>query len=207
MCVVAGWVLLAASSIAWADEAGIEFFEKKIRPLLVEHCYECHAAGAKKIGGKLLLDHSDGLLKGGESGAAIVPGKPDKSLLIQAVRYGDDAVQMPPKGKLPAAAIADLEEWVRRGLPDPRDQPPFVDANVDPAWDEILRTRRDWWSLQPVVKPAVPQPRDAAWPEQPIDRFILARLEAQGLAPAPPADARTLARRLSLVLTGLPPAA
>jgi hypothetical protein len=206
MCVVAGWVLLAASSIAWADEAGIEFFEKKIRPLLVEHCYECHAAGAKKIGGKLLLDHRDGLLKGGESGAAIVPGKPDKSLLIQAVRYGDDAVQMPPKGKLPAAAIADLEEWIRRSAPDSRDQPPLANASVDPAWDEILRTRRDWWSLQPVVKPAVPQPRDAAWPEQPIDRFILARLEAQGLAPAPPADARTLARRLSLVLTGLPPA-
>lgn len=102
-----------------ADDAGVEFFEKKIRPLLVTHCSECHAADAKKLGGGLLLDSRDGVRKGGESGAAIVPGKPDESLLIKAVRYNDDSVKMPPKGKLPAAAIADLEEWVKRGAPDP----------------------------------------------------------------------------------------
>jgi aryl carrier-like protein len=204
MCVAAVGALLVSASDTRADDADFEFFEKKIRPLLVEHCYECHAAGAKKIGGKLLLDHRDGLLKGGESGVAIEPGKPDQSLLIQAVRYSDDAVQMPPQGKLPAAAIADLEEWIRRGAPDPRNKAPSAAKSADPTWDEILRTRRDWWSLAPVVQPAVPQPRNSGWSEHPVDRFILAKLEEKGLVPAQPADARTLARRLSLVLTGLP---
>src|SRR5437899_2642015 len=95
-----------------AEDSAIEFFEKKIRPVLAEHCYECHSAKAKKLGGRLLLDSRDGVRKGGDSGAAIEPGKPEESLLIAAVRYAGDAVKMPPKGKLPATAIADLEEWV-----------------------------------------------------------------------------------------------
>ena len=186
-----------------ADEAGIEFFEKEIRPLLVKHCYECHSAGAKEIGGKLLLDHRAGVLKGGETGPAIEPGKPDASRLIAAIRYDDVELQMPPKGKLPADAIARLTEWVKLGAPDPRDEP-AASAVASTSWEETLKIRRDWWSLKPVVKAEPPTPKDGAWSADPVDRFIVAALEAKGLAPAEPADPRTLARRVSLVLTGLP---
>lgn len=185
------------------DDAGVVFFEKKIRPILVEHCYQCHSPKAKKIGGGLLLDSRDGVRHGGESGTAIEPGKPDESLLISAVRYSGDAPRMPPKGKLPAAAIADLEEWVKQGAPDPRLK--AVDSIPSVAWEETLRVRRDWWSLHPVAEPAVPQPKNSDWPANAIDRFILARLEGERLAPAEPASLAVLARRMSLALTGLPP--
>ena len=194
--------MLAVAPHARAAEIGTEFFEKKIRPLLVEHCYECHSAESKKLGGGLRLDSREGWLAGGDSGQAIEPGKPDASLLIQAVRYRDDAVQMPPKGKLPAAAIADLEEWVKLGAPDPRDKPPAIKPAT--SWEETLRVRRDWWSLHPVVEPPIPEPKRTDYSQNPVDRFILARLEAENLEPAGPAPAEALARRLSLVLTGLP---
>jgi hypothetical protein len=198
--------MLASDAAVVADDSGLELFEKKIRPLLVEHCYECHAAGAKKLGGKLLLDHRAGVLNGGETGPAIVPGKPEKSLLIAAVKYSDDVAHMPPSGKLPAAAIADLEAWIKLGAPDPREAPATLTPAAD-SWETILATRRVWWSLQPVQKPPVPEPMNAAWSAEPIDRFVLSKLEERGLSTAQPADARTLARRLSLVLTGLPPQA
>ena len=188
---------------ASADDPDNEFFEKKIRPLLMTHCLECHATDAKKLGGELLLDSRDGVRKGGESGAAFVTGKPDESLLIKAIRYTDDAVKMPPKGKLPAAAIADLEEWIKRGAPDPREKP--VSKKITESWAETMRERAKWWSLQPVQNPEVPRPQQANWSDHSVDRFVLTRLEKQGLKPADPADARTLARRMSLVLTGLPP--
>src|SRR5438045_2391676 len=105
-----------------ADDAGLEFFEKKIRPVLVQYCYECHSADAKKLGGGLLLDSRDGVRKGGDTGLVIESGKPEESPLIIAVRYKDDSLKMPPKGKLPEAAIADLEAWVKIGAPDPRDK-------------------------------------------------------------------------------------
>ena len=203
MFLVVVLAMLSASLARAEDSADVEFFEKKVRPILVEHCYECHSSGAKKIGGKLLLDHREGWQKGGESGPAIEPGKPEKSLLMAAIRHTGETTEMPPKGKLPDAAIADIEAWIKLGAPDPRG-PPAVAAQ-DQSWEEILATRRDWWSLKPVQKPRVPTPNNAAWSDQPIDRFILAKLEARGLTPAPPADPRTLARRLSLVLTGLPP--
>ena len=127
---------------AQADDAGVEFFEKKIRPVLVKHCYECHSADAKKLGGGLLLDHREGLRKGGETGSALVVGKPDESLLIKAIRYEDDSLKMPPKGKLPAAVIADLETWIKNGASDPREKPTRTTA-VD-SWAETFRSRRDW---------------------------------------------------------------
>jgi hypothetical protein len=198
----AGLALLFGLSAARAQDAGIEFFEKKIRPVLVEHCYECHAVSAKKVRGDLLLDSRDGVRKGGASGPVIAPGDPDKSLLIKAVRHAPGVTKMPKNGKLPAAVIADLEAWVKMGAPDPRDKAAVKSAN---SWDEILRTRRDWWSLQSVRKPALPPVKDAAWSDDPIDRFLLAAMEAKGLTPAKDADPRTLIRRLSLVLTGLPP--
>lgn len=187
-----------------ANDMGNEFFEKKIRPLLVEHCYECHSASSKKPAGGLRLDDRAGWLKGGESGKVIEPGEPNRSLLIQAVRYRDDTVQMPPDGKLPAAAIADLETWVRLGAPDPRIADPPATAAA--SWSEVLRQRREWWSLRPVVEPPLPPPHRDDWSVNPIDAFILARLEAEGLEPSEEASAETLVRRLSLVLTGLPPA-
>ncbi|HVU89510.1 MAG TPA: PSD1 and planctomycete cytochrome C domain-containing protein [Pirellulales bacterium] len=194
-----------SASAARAGDAGLEHFETKVRPVLVAHCYECHSAQAKKLGGNLLLDSRDGLRKGGDSGETIVPGKPNESLLIAAVRYSPDAVHMPPKGKLPAGVIADFETWIKMGAPDPRDEAPPPAAGE--SWDDTMRARRDWWSIRPVVKPPIPDVRDAAWPAGPVDRFILAALEERGLPPAPPAEARTLARRLSLVLIGLPPTA
>jgi len=186
-----------------ADDAGIEFFEKKIRPVLVAHCYECHAAGAKKIEGELLLDSRGGTRKGGEGGAAVVPGKLDESLLITAIRYDDEALQMPPSGKLPAEVIADFEEWVKRGAPDPREG--TTEQQETASWDEILKQRSDWWSLHPVKKPALPNVTRVEWSENAIDRFLLTKMEEAGLEPAGEVDPRRLARRLSLVLTGLPP--
>ena len=136
-------ILLDCSTIR-ADEAGIEFFEKKIRPVLVEHCQKCHATDSKKLGGGLLLDHRDGIIQGGDSGSAVVPGKPDDSLLIKAIRYDDEGLKMPPKGKLPAEVIADFETWVKLGVPDPRDKP--AQPTAGDSWAETMRQRADWWS-------------------------------------------------------------
>jgi cytochrome c553 len=195
-------VAIAVAQQVIADDAATEFFEKKIRPVLVKHCYECHSADAKKLGGGLLLDHREGLRKGGDTGTAVVVGKPGESLLIKAIRYDDDSLKMPPKGKLPADVVADFETWIKNGATDPRDKPTRNSAEV--SWAETMRERADWWSLKPVQKPIVP-PTKSAWSEHPVDRFILVKLEEQGLTPAASADPRTLARRLSLVLTGLPP--
>src|SRR5262249_555275 len=184
-------------------DAGIEFFEKKIRPVLVEHCYECHSSQSKKKRGELLLDSRAGVRKGGESGPVIVPGKPHESLLIKAIRHVDPELKMPPKSKLPEAVIADLEAWIKMGAPDPRGK--ATPAVASATWAEMLRDRRSWWSLQPVRRPALPRVKNAAWSDHPVDRFILAKLEDKGLSPAVAADQRTLIRRLNLVLTGLPP--
>lgn len=194
------WSLAAAAPL---DPAGIEFFEKKIRPVLVAHCYQCHSTQGKKQRGGLLLDSRDGLRKGGDTGPALVSGKPEASLLLKVLRHAADVPKMPPKGKLPDAVIADLEAWVKMGAPDPREKAPVQTAAA--SWEEMLRTRRQWWSLQPVRKPDVPRVMDSRWSGHPVDRFLLARLESARLAPAAPADRRTLIRRLSLVLTGLLP--
>jgi mono/diheme cytochrome c family protein len=191
---------------ARADDAGLDFFEKKVRPALVEHCYRCHSARAKKVRGGLRLDLKAGWQKGGDSGKpAIVPGKPDESPLIRAVRHADGVEAMPPnQSRLPDAVIADLVAWVKSGAPDPRGgEAAAVSGKED--WETAYRRRLDWWSLQPVVSPPVPQVKQTGWARNDVDRFILAALEAKGLQPAPEADRRTLARRLSFALTGLPP--
>src|SRR5262249_44182844 len=161
------------------DTAGVEYFEKKIRPLLVEHCYPCHSAEAKKKRGGLVLDTRAGIRAGGDTGAAVVPGKPDASLLLTAVRYADPRLKMPPSGRLPAAAVADLEEWVKRGAPDPRDR-----AAVTAARGIDVEAGRKFWAFQPPRAHPAPQVKDTAWPRGDIDRFLLARLEAKGLRPA-----------------------
>lgn len=202
---------LLAVSLARADEAGQAFFEAKIRPVLVAKCYGCHSAAAAakdELEAGLHLDTKPGLARGGDSGVAIVPGKPSQSLLIKAIEYGGDVAQMPPDGKLSAAEIADFRRWIELGAPDPR--PDGGDAPVAiqpaPSWEEAFAARRKWWSWQPVVDPPLPPVAKAAWSSHPIDRFILAKLEAHGLEPAGDADRATLYRRLSYLLTGLPPA-
>jgi len=186
-----------------ADDAGIELFERKIRPVLAEHCYQCHAVTAKKVRGGLLLDSREALRKGGESGPALISGDPDKSLLIKAIRHTDEALKMPPQKKLPQTVIADFEAWIKMGAPDPRDKATVV--KKDAAWEDVVRVRRDWWSLHQVRNQGVPTVKNTAWSGHAIDRFLLAKLEEKGLAPATAADPQTLIRRLSLVLTGLPP--
>src|SRR5262249_36606637 len=175
----------------------LEFFEKKIRPVLVQHCYACHSAGAKKLRGKLLLDSRDGIRKGGESGPAIVPGDPAASLLVKALRYQE--LQMPPAGKLPDSVVADFEMWIKQGAADPRE----AASNKPRAFDGSAA--RQFWAFQPPQHHAAPGVRVGDWPRRVIDRFILARLEAAGLRPSPSADRRTWLRRVSFDLVGLPP--
>ncbi len=183
------------------EKDGIEFFEKKIRPVLVERCYECHSTKAKKIEGSLLLDSREASHKGGDLGPAVVPGDLDKSLLIQAIRYTDENLQMPPKekGRLSAEIVADFEAWVKRGAPDPRD------GSAPPSNTVDIEAARKRWPYTPPVEPAIPAVKDAAWPRNPLDHFILAKLEEKGLAPAADAEPRTLLRRVTFDLVGLPP--
>ena len=181
-----------------AVDSGLQLFEQKIRPVLVKHCYECHAADAKKIRGGLLLDTRAGLLKGGDSGPAVVPGKPVESLLLKALRH--DELAMPPKEKLPDAVIADFDRWIRLGAPDPRTGgATAAKAGID------LEAGKKFWAFQPIRTHTPPAVKDAAWPRTDIDRFLLSALEAKGLHPAADADRATLIRRATIALTGLPP--
>jgi len=182
---------------------GIEFFEKKIRPVLESNCYRCHSANSKKLQGGLLLDSRDGMLKGGNSGhPAIIPGDPDSSLLIKAIRYSDSKLQMPPMGQLPAEQVKDFEAWVKMGAPDPRTENPSDRA----AWQPYdLEGARKFWSFQAVKEPALPEVNSKAWARSPIDRFILAKLVNKALRPVADADKLTLIRRATFDLTGLPP--
>jgi hypothetical protein len=180
-----------------------EFFESKIRPVLVAECTECHNATKHK--GGLRLDYRDGWKKGGDTGDAIVPGDAAKSLLITSIRHEDPDLKMPAKApKLDDKVIADFEKWVNMGAPDPRDQPP-ANQGGKPSWPDLLASRRDWWSLLPVQKPVIPAVKSSGWSEHPVDRFLLAKMEEHQLAPAAPADPRSLIRRLTFALTGLPP--
>ena len=181
----------------------VEFFETQIRPVLAENCYICHGPQAETPGAGLRLDRRDGLLTGGSRGPAIVPGRPDDSLLIRAIRYLDPDLQMPPTGKLSDVRIADFERWIRMGAPDPRQS----DSTEGPSKGEKidLEEALAFWSLRPVQEPALPKVHDQKWSQSPIDRFVLARLENEGLNPAPAAQKRTLLRRVTFSLVGLPP--
>ncbi|MDB4711643.1 DUF1553 domain-containing protein [Verrucomicrobiales bacterium] len=194
--------LLAAGGVVCAAEPTTEslaFFEKKIRPVLVEHCYKCHSASSEKVKGGLLLDTRDGIRKGGESGHAVVPGDLKESLLISALKHDD--FEMPPKKMLPAAVIADFEKWIQDGAADPRRATHLV-AKPDSI---DIEAGRKHWAYQPLRTPAIPEVTDVAWPANDIDRFILARLESAGLQPGADAKKITLVRRLYFDLIGLPP--
>jgi Protein of unknown function (DUF1553)/Protein of unknown function (DUF1549)/Planctomycete cytochrome C len=191
-------VLFAA--ICHAQTPNTEFFEKKIRPILAEKCYACHSSKSKSPMAGLALDTRASVLKGGASGPAIVPGKPEESRLIKAVRYTDSQLKMPPTGKLPDSVIADLEKWVAIGAPDPRqDAPATTRKEID------FEKGKKWWAFQPVKQFDQPEVATPDWPRRKIDYFILAKLEANKLHPSPAADKRTLIRRAYLDLIGLPP--
>ncbi len=190
---ILGLAALAVTSVRGADQG--EFFETKVRPVLAKNCYACHTDS--RMGG-LRLDSAEGISKGGNSGPAVVPGN-DDSLLLQAIRRTHQRIKMPPSGKLPDSDIAAIAEWVKNGAVWPAGAPAAVKV------DAITAEQRAFWSFLPVRKPAVPKVKDAKWARTDIDRFVLARLEAQGLKPARPADRRILIRRATLDLTGLPP--
>lgn len=181
--------------------ADLEFFEKSVRPLLVQHCYECHS-GAKASGG-LSLDTRDGVMRGGDSGTALVVGDPDKSLIIEAVRYKNSDFQMPPKNRLTDAEIEILEKWVTRGAVDPREAKEAEGAPKPVGMS--IEEGREFWSFRPVANPPLPEVKQKDWVKTPIDAFLLAKLELNGLKPAPMADKATLIRRVTFDLTGLPP--
>ncbi len=213
----ASWATLSAAALlyvtcstaATAQEISPEdrdLFESRIRPLLAEKCYGCHSAAAKSVKAGLLLDSKAGWMRGGETGTVVVPGSPEESLLWIAVSYENPDLQMPPKKKLAPDELAALREWIERGAPDPRsgEAPP---RKPDPAGDFDLEARRDsHWAWRPVRVEPPPRVEDSAWPRDEIDRYVLARLEAAGLAPAPPAPPATWLRRVTFDLTGLPPA-
>ena len=201
-----GIVLVCSAHSRAAEPTKAErlaFFEKKIRPVLVDQCQRCHSAEAvadDKLRGGLLVDSREGLLDGGDSGPAIVVGKPQDSLLIETLKY-DGEIVMPPKGKLPDAVIADFAKWIKDGATDPRD------GKAGPAKQVgmTVEAGREFWSYKPVTNPPRPAVADAKWPTNAIDQFILAGLEAKGLTPTADADRRTLIHRVSMDLIGLPP--
>lgn len=182
---------------------GLAFFENRIRPQLVDHCYECHSASAKKLGGGLRLDTRADLMRGGDSGAALVAGQPEQSRLLRAIRQTDAESAMPPaksgKKKLPDTVIADFVRWIQLGAPFPEAADGGLVGGKSAAGNH--------WSFQPIQDPPRPAVRDGAWPKTSIDHFILATLESKGHTPSPTADRRTLLRRVAYDLTGLPPTA
>jgi hypothetical protein len=178
---------------------GDEFFESEIRPVLVSRCYDCHSSRATQIKGGLSLETRDSVRQGGDSGAAIVPGRADESLLVQALRY--DGLEMPPDGRLPDEVVAKFVEWVNQGAPDPR--API--AHLAEEHSDAAEDPRAFWSFQPIQDPPIPSVKDVSWPSSSIDAYVLARLESKGISPAARADKRTLIRRATFDLVGLPP--
>jgi hypothetical protein len=195
----------ASAQVDRLDPEQLQFFEKRIRPVLVENCYKCHSATAEKIKGSLLIDTKEGVLKGGATGPAVVPGKPEKSLLVKAIKSTNEDEMMPPKGdRLPPEVIADFELWIRSGAPDPR----VAVAGAKSALQVDMEKAKKHWAYQPVTAPPVPKVKDSRkWARTDLDKFVLAKLESKNLEPSPMADRRTLLRRATFDLIGLPPTA
>jgi hypothetical protein len=193
---ILGGAVLPTTAAAAATAEGRDFFEARIRPVLAEHCYKCHSVESKKRKGGLWLDSRAALLDGGDSGPVLVPGHPEKSRLIEALHYKNPDLQMPPDNPLPTAVVEDFEAWVKMGAPDPR-------VN-NPEALSMARAAQHWAFQQPREQP-IPPVKNARWPFNAVDAFILSRLEQAGLSPAPSADKRTLIRRATYEVTGLPP--
>jgi len=196
---VAGAIFLPSSFLSGSELA---FFESKVRPLLSERCYECHSHKAKKLKGDLYLDSRKGVLQGGDIGPSVKPGNPADSVLIEAIHYRDPDLQMPPKSKLSDAEIEILESWVSMGAPWP-DEPEPTGGNRKVF--DLAGRKASHWAWKPVIEPPLPDVQDTKWGKQSIDRFILSGLEKNGLIPAEPTDLRTLVRRATYDLRGMPP--
>ena len=201
-------VVVATPLLGFAqnDRAGdAAFFEKRVRPVLVKHCYECHSESAGEQQGGLLLDRASGWLKGGASGKAVLPGEPGDSLLIEAVLYKDEDLQMPPEEKLADEDIQALVAWVKRGAPGPRKD--LGESEFSRLGDQnyLFNKAATHWAFQPVRKPQLPEASLPAWNRNPIDRLIFDQLQSAGLEPSGSASPRELVRRLTYDLTGLPP--
>ena len=205
LLLLAGSMGIALPGRAAAES--VEFFENKVRPLLVEHCYSCHSAEAEakgKLKAVLRMDSLEGLKKGGDSGPALTPGDPAKSLIVEAVNYRNEDMAMPPKAKLDEAQIQILTEWVQMGAPWPGSDAAVAGPHGDEPYD-WAKFRTGHWAFRPVVKSPQPEVTEAAWIQNDVDRFVLARLEAAGLKPNSPVERHLLIRRAFLDLTGLPP--
>ncbi len=197
-----GLLASAAEPVTEPSPEDLEFFEKRVRPILVEKCLECHSSKSEKLRGGLKLDSREGVNAGGDTGAAIVPGEPDKSLLIEAIGYDSQNIQMPPAGKLSDAAIADLREWVRRGAAFPKTEGVVaVKRTID------LTEGRKHWAFQSIQPQPLPEVGASPWPRQRLDAFVLATQAEHGLQPSQQAQASTRLRRLKFDLLGLPPTA
>ena len=189
--------LCSAGLLRADDRAGLDFFEQRIRPVLVKHCYSCHSAKSRPLRGGLRLDSKQGWQLGGDSGPALVPGKPEKSLLLAAIKY--QGFEMPPKQRLDARIVADFDKWIRMGAPDPRHAKVTGPRKVD------IEAGRSYWAFRAPRRPALPNVSNDLWRNTAIDRFVFRRLEQAGLQPAAVAERRMLVRRLYFDLIGLPP--
>ena len=203
-------VSILSAAPAWAAVSAeptkeqAAFFESKIRPVLAEHCYQCHSVEQGKSKGDLTLDTRAGWQKGGESGPAIVPGEPEKSPLYKGLLHTDEDLKMPPiskGGKLADAQIADIAAWIKMGAPDPRTEEVKKSTKMTGLTDKA----KAHWAFQPVKVPPFPQPKNPQWAKTPVDTFILQKLQENGMTPSPDADRETLLRRVTYDLTGLPP--
>ena len=202
---IAAWlvVLAAPFGLDASDSGQAEFFEKRIRPLLIERCHACHGGETASPMGGLRLDSVEAMLAGGSRGPAVAPGRPEESLLIRAVSFEDSELKMPPTGRLSDREIADLVQWVKSGAHFPESGAAASDTGGGIDWEAARR----FWSFRPIQDPRLPQVEDSRWVSSPIDSFVLSRLEAKGLKPAPAADKRSWIRRVTFGLTGLPPSA
>ena len=202
--------VLAVSTLSLASAAdveGIDFFEKKIRPVLSEHCYKCHSAKAGKAKAGLFLDRRAGWEVGGENGPAILPGKPEDSRLLTAIRFKNNDLRMPKSGKLPDPIIADFEKWIQMGAPDPRNDPLDTEKAHSGPQSKSLDEGRKFWSFKALSNPTPPAVTNKDWATSKLDLFILSKLEEQKILPTSAADKTTLLRRAYFDLTGLPPSA
>lgn len=195
------WPLFVRAEIKGLPREGFDFFEKNIRPVLSEKCFKCHSAKSEKLKGGLLLDSKEALLKGGNSGAVVIPFHPEKSPLLAAIQWTDPDLQMPPKEKLTAHDIKNFEIWIKMGAPDPRTGGATNQTYGGYDWNQA----KQFWSFQPVKHPEPPAVKNNRWPASALDHFILAKLEERNLTPNKPADKQTLIRRATYDLTGLPP--
>ncbi|HET6424803.1 MAG TPA: DUF1549 domain-containing protein, partial [Planctomycetaceae bacterium] len=194
-------IVCGAETDSAQESEGREFFEAKIRPVLVEHCYRCHSAASGKSEGNLQLDARSTIRKGGDRGPAVVPGKPEESLLLTAMTHADTDLKMPPKkDRLPDSVIQDFRSWIVKGAADPRDK--ATPGALPPV---SLEAGREFWAFQKPVAHAPPRSSKPEWAKRDLDHFILAQLDSAGLTPAPDAAPQTVLRRVYFDLIGLPP--